>query len=173
MSERYRPGRLYETAGNGVKRTRDGFVSLVVLMVVLCITADAGAQGPQLNYVEHCMGCHKLDGAGSLQNNVPDMRGTVGHFLRLPQGRDFLIQVAGIAQAPLDDAALTALINWMVPAIGADSVPPDFTPFTVEEVARLRTNRPADINALRESLRAELALMGHDIDHYREPNVEE
>ncbi len=173
MVERYQPGRLYRTAGAGVKRTHDGFLSSVVLVVALSTTAGAGAQGPQLNYVEHCMGCHKVDGAGSLQNNVPDMRGTVGHFLRLPQGRDFLIQVAGIAQAPLDDDALTALINWMLPAIGANSVPPDFTPFTVEEVARLRTNRPADINALRESLRADLALMGHDIDDYREPNAEE
>ena len=130
------------------------------------------AQEPHLDYLQHCVGCHKVDGAGSLQNNVPDMRGTVGHFLRLPQGREFLIHVAGVAQAPLDDIALTALINWMLPEIGAESVPEDFKPFSVDEVATLRRNRPADISAIRESLRAELASLGHDIEPYREPTSE-
>ncbi|MGR8919716.1 MAG: c-type cytochrome [Gammaproteobacteria bacterium] len=132
------------------------------------LTGPACAQGPALNYVEHCMGCHMEDGAGSRRNNVPDMRDAVAHFTRIAEGRAFLVQVAGVSQAPISDADLAALLNWMLPAFSAATLPEDFEPYTAQEVERLRATRPADIDGVRRELATRLAGMGLEVPGYRD-----
>ncbi len=128
--------------------------------------AAAPAQEPALDYLQHCAGCHMDDGAGSARNGVPDMRGSIGHFTRTEDGRAFLIQVAGVAQAPLPAADLAALVNWMLPAFSADTLPADFEPYSAREVEALRSARPADIAAARAHVAARLAAMGHTVADY-------
>lgn len=134
-----------------------------ILVAVLALCGTAQAQDPALNFLQYCAGCHRTDGAGSERNNVPDMRGIIGHFPRLTAGRAFLIQVAGVAQAPLSASDLAALMNWLLPEMSRAELPDDFTPYRAEEVAALRRTRPADMPAIRTQIVAELATLGHII----------
>jgi hypothetical protein len=86
---------------------------------------------------------------------VPALAGSVGRFVRVPGGREFLAQVPGVAQAPLDDAALAAVLNWVLARFGGEDVPPGFAAYTAEEVGRLRRHPLVDVERIRgELLRA-------------------
>lgn len=112
----------------------------------------AVADAPQKNYRLYCMGCHRQDGSGSPEVGIPNMKGEVGHFLRLPEGRAYLSQVPGTLNTPLSNQETAELLNWMVKAIGKDSVPSDFSPYTGDDVARYRATIPNDIPTLRVKL---------------------
>jgi hypothetical protein len=106
--------------------------------------------GPRLDYVLQCMGCHREDGSGA-PGRVPSLDG-VGRFLALPGGRAYLARVPGVAQAPLDDASLAALLNWLVARFDPAAAP--FPPFDAAEVARLRAEPLLDATAERERILA-------------------
>lgn len=128
-------------------------------VVVALVAGGASGQGfagadansyvsAEQDYVLHCMGCHQRDGSG-LPPSVPDFRGRIGDFLAIPGGREYLIQVPGVAQAPLDDARLAALLNWMLAQFSDSAVPAGDATFDVAFVARHRRDGPADIDAMR------------------------
>ena len=98
--------------------------------------------GVAQDYARWCQGCHREDGLGA-RGAVPRLRGFVGHFTHLPEGREFLVRVPGVAYVPLDDARVAALLNWMLETFSPAETAADFTPFAVEEVADLR-RRPLD-----------------------------
>jgi mono/diheme cytochrome c family protein len=104
----------------------------------------------------HCQGCHRPDGAGA-PGAVPRLQGFVGEFLTVPGGREYLVRVPGSSQSPLDDAALAAVLNWMVRSFGPAEVAADFTPFTADEVARTRRPPLQRVRAVREALVAAIA----------------
>src|SRR5712692_7088252 len=106
-------------------------------MLAPALAAAEGTSGPALDYAVTCQGCHRADGAGT-PGTVPALAGSVGRFLRVPGGRDFLARVPGVAQAPLDDAALAAVLNWILERFGGDDVPKGFVPYGADEVGRLR-----------------------------------
>jgi hypothetical protein len=114
---------------------------VVAAAAVLAAVLDAGSAsavgGAALDYVLNCQGCHRADGAGT-PDSVPPLAGSVGRFLRVPGGREYLVRVPGVAQAPLDDAALAAVLNWMLARFGGDDVPAGFVPYAAAEVGRLR-----------------------------------
>jgi len=118
--------------------------------------ASAGAAPPQQDYVLQCMGCHRADGSGA-PGRVPSLVGQMGRFLRVPGGRAYLVQVPGAAQSTLDDAALAALLVWMLHAFSPGEIPSDFAPYSAEEVARYRAERPADIARQRAELLERIA----------------
>jgi hypothetical protein len=70
----------------------------------------------------------------------------------VPGGREVLAQVPGVAQAPLDDAALAAVLNWVLRRFGGAEVPADFAPYTPEEVATLRRRPLTDVERTRREL---------------------
>ena len=123
--------------------------ALIVAARGACAGDDARAQ---LQYLQHCSGCHLVDGSGSPGKGIPSMRGTLGRFLQVPGGREFIVQVPGVMHSPLRDGEIANLMNWLVPAVSADSVPAGFQPYSTEEIARLRASRPADIMAVRADL---------------------
>ncbi len=125
--------------------------ALPLLLALACLPATAGA-GPQRDFHTHCAGCHQTDGSGAPKFGIPDMRGQVGHFLRQPAGRDFLVQVPGTANSPLNHRDTAALLNWMVFAFSREQVPADFRPYTEQEVARLRTTPFPDAPRTRAEL---------------------
>jgi hypothetical protein len=104
---------------------------LAAFLTALPAIAAAGPT-PVHDYVLHCAGCHKLDGSGSAR--VPALA-DVGRLLERPGGRAYLLSVPGVAQAPLDDARLAALMNWVVGRFGDQ---PPTPPFTAAEAGRRR-----------------------------------
>ena len=115
------------------------------------VAAAEGTSGPALDYAVTCQGCHRADGTGT-PGTVPALAGSVGKFLRVPGGREFLVRVPGVAQAPLDDVALAAVLNWMLERFGRDGVPEGFVPYAAEEVGRLRRRPLTDVVGPRRAL---------------------
>ncbi len=115
-------------------------------------TGAAPVAGPKLSfngqkahfdYVMNCQGCHGPDGRGIAQRDVPSLD-DVDRFLKLPEGREFLIRVPGMSRSALSNADLANLANWMMQEFGgADGTMP-FEPFEETEVARLRNNPIVD-----------------------------
>lgn len=114
---------------------------------------DPEKLSPRMNYVLHCQGCHLPDGSG-MKGKVPDMRGELGLFARLPEGRDYIGRVPGAANAHLSDAQLARVLNWLVLEMGPAGAGP-FKPYSAEEVGMLRRDRLQKVRAIRESLLAQ------------------
>ena len=93
--------------------------------------------GAALDYAHRCRGCHGLSGEGT-PGHVPRLAGFVGWYTHLPEGRDYLMRVPGVARSQLDDVRLTAVLNWMLTNLSAEETAPGFPPFTAEEVGRAR-----------------------------------
>jgi len=91
------------------------------------------------NWTLNCQGCHRPDGSGSA-GTAPPLAGTVSKFLTVPGGREYLGRVPGVATSPLSNADLADLMNWMFWRFDKEHLPADFTPFTAEEIGRLRTS---------------------------------
>lgn len=121
---------------------------LWVAVATLGLGPAASARGyePRVNFQLQCMGCHHADGAGE-EERVPSLRRTLVPFSAFAEGREFVIRVPGIAQAPLTDAEIAALLNWMARNLSDVPVPAAFVDYTAEEVALVR-HRP--LPAVRE-----------------------
>lgn len=102
-------------------------------------------------YVLHCAGCHSLDGSGSVSARVPDMR-QLGLFLRVPGGREFLIQVPGVMGSGLTDTQVAEVTNWVLFSIAKDSLPLHHRDFDAVEVRQARRNPLVDVAATRALL---------------------
>ena len=125
-------------------------------VAALAFCAAAGAQSAVKNqrtlYVLHCAGCHTMDGSGHPDKGVPSMRGALGQFMRLPEGRAFLVQVPGVNNAGLSDEQIAALTNWTVQQFSADTAPGGWAPYSAAEVAEAKRVRPVDVAARRAEL---------------------
>jgi hypothetical protein len=129
------------------------------LSFVVALAGSGGvalAADPALDYMLNCQGCHRADGGGT-EGSVPALKGSVARFLALPEGREYLGRVPGVAQAALDDATTAALLNWMVRHFDAAHVPADFQPYTPEEIGRLRRKPLTDVDGTRARLLATLS----------------
>jgi mono/diheme cytochrome c family protein len=113
-----------------------------ILAVGATLPASAPAEIPSAEaYQIHCSGCHRPDGSGDVRV-VPSLR-EIGPLLDVPGGREYLVRVPGVAQAPLDSAELAPLLNYVLREIaGAASFAP-FTPSEVESLRRLPLREPA------------------------------
>jgi hypothetical protein len=117
----------------------------------------------RIDYTLHCSGCHGMDGLGKPTAGIPVFADQVGHFLRMPEGRAFLMQVPGLLGARLPDDRAAAVTTWMVRAFAGPSLPPDFVPYTAEEAKRYRESRPADVIGRRNALYRQLLEHGYAI----------
>jgi hypothetical protein len=120
------------------------------------LPARAWAGSPAVDYALHCQGCHLQDGSAT-PGRVPALAAALALFARVPEGRAYLVRVPGVAQAPLDDAALAALLNWVLLRFDPGGVPADFSPYRAEEVGRLRRMPLRDVEGERRRLVDELA----------------
>jgi hypothetical protein len=116
----------------------------------------ARAASPAIDYTVHCQGCHLRDG-GETPGRVPALAGALGRFTRIPAGRAYLVRVPGVAQSPLDDAALAALLNWVLWRFDPGGVARDFSPYRAEEVGALRRTPLGDVAGERRRLLEELS----------------
>ena len=93
---------------------------------------------PQSDYVEHCSGCHGMQG-NSAPAPIPVLRDRVGYFMCTREGRDYLIRLPNVAYSAIDDnQELADMMNFVVFGLGGASAPRTAKPFTAPEVARLR-----------------------------------
>lgn len=93
---------------------------------------------PQSDYVEHCSGCHGMQG-NSAPAAIPVLRDRVGYFMCSKEGRDYLIRLPNVAFSPIDDdQELADMMNFVVFGLGGRSAPKSARPFTAPEVSRLR-----------------------------------
>ncbi len=112
---------------------------------------SAHAESPRVLYMLHCQGCHLADGSGS-PGAVPALNGQVARFLAVPGGREFLVRVPGSASAPMSDADLAAVLNWIVARFGPVAEAEAARPYAEDEVARLRREPLLDVAATRRAL---------------------
>ncbi len=82
---------------------------------------------------------------------MPPLAGAVGWFLRVPGGREYLAQVPGAANAPVSDAALAALLNYMLETYSRAEAGDAYRRYSAAEVASVRRARP-DVVRVRASL---------------------
>lgn len=122
----------------------------LLLLPLACLWAGAAAaEAPRVLYLLHCQGCHRADGSG-LPGAVPSLVG-VARFATRPEGRAYLIGVPGSAQAPLSDAELAQVLNWLLAKFGPAEEAARVARFDAAEVARARTPL-ADVAAVRAGL---------------------
>jgi hypothetical protein len=132
-------------------------VRALLLGVALALAAPPAhaVGGPELDYTLECEGCHRADGSGT-PGSVPALHDSVARLLAVPGGREYLPRVPGVAQAPLDDAALAAVLNWLLDRFDHARVPAGFTPYTADEVGRLRKQPLLNVEAERTRLLEQL-----------------
>jgi mono/diheme cytochrome c family protein len=99
----------------------------------------------------HCQGCHLADGSAT-PGKIPALTGSMGRFLTVPGGREFLVRVPGTAQAPLSDREIADLLNWMLVEFSPDELPGRFERYTAEEVRRYRREPLTDVDGARRRL---------------------
>lgn len=118
-----------------------------------------------VNFKLQCMGCHLENGEGAPNHDVPMMKGFVGNFLKVDEGREFLIQVPGASLSALNNQQLAELLNWMLTAdgIAGDSAPVDFKPYTEKEVKTWRSVPIKDLVGHRKKLIDSIMDLGIEI----------
>ena len=126
-------------------------VRRAALLSLFLAAPPALAGSPAVDYALNCQGCHRDDGSGT-PGSVPPLAGSVGRFLAVPGGREFIVRVPGVATSALDDAALAAVLNWMLERFGPEDVPKGFVPYAAEEVRRLRQRPLTDVAGARRQL---------------------
>ncbi len=114
-----------------------------ILFSLLC-TADPAAAEPaaqfpraQRDFILACAGCHGLNGVSN-STLVPSLKGLVGYYLNLPEGRAYLPRLPNVAFSTLNDEQLAAVLNYMVFDIGAGSAPAGSRPYAAAEVGKWR-----------------------------------
>lgn len=123
--------------------------AIALLSLIVALPSWAGSPDVTEDYVLHCSACHGLDGEG-VAGVVPSLHG-VGSLLALSGGRSYLAQVPGVAQAPLSDARLARLLNWVLERWSGTHARP---PYSASEIGRLRGH------PLRDPFDARAALAG-------------
>lgn len=124
-----------------------GAVALAVGYALTAARAAADDSQPRFDYLLNCAGCHRADATGSPE--APALT-TIAPFLATPEGRAYLVRVPGVAQAPLSDERVAALLNWALAEFGGAE---GFAPYSAAEVATLRSDPLRDPLRERERVK--------------------
>lgn len=129
-------------------------VILQIILLVCALPAWVWAKDPESLYRMECQGCHLSDGGGGL-DSIPALTNQVARFLDVPGGREYLLQVPGVALSPLSDQELADVLNWMLRTFGPPEPVSRNAPYAVEEIAHWRKQPLSDV----AKRRAELVLL--------------
>lgn len=113
-------------------------VLLTALLTAFGPSAVA-ADKAEINYLLYCGGCHLHDGRGA-PPEVPTLHDVPGRIESMNGGRDYLVRVPGAAQAPMTDADLAVVLNYLLETFSSATLADDFKPYTATEVASYRRN---------------------------------
>jgi mono/diheme cytochrome c family protein len=137
--------------------------AVIGLSAVTAVAQDKSAVRARLDFLLHCSGCHGQDGTGNPEKGIPNFVGQVGHFQRIPEGREFVMQVPGLLGAGLPDDRAAAVTSWMIRQFAGPSLPADFAPYSAAEAKHARETRPADIMGKRNAIYQQLLTLGYVI----------
>lgn len=137
----------------------------VGLIGALAPTGSSAAPDAAYLYRLHCSGCHGPDGAGSRVGRIRPFSGVIGNFLRVPEGRAYLVLVPGVANAGLSDTDTARVLNFVLKSWAIADAPPDARDFSPDEVSEIRKIRIDDIVTFRLGLIDKLARRGVLIDY--------
>jgi hypothetical protein len=118
------------------------------LLVCAAGTVDASAR---TDYLLHCAGCHLPEGSG-LPPEVPTLVESLGRIVESDEGRDYIARVPGASQAPISDAQLAAVLNWVLLEFNSETLPESFRPLTNREVGKSRNKVLSDPMKMRRTL---------------------
>jgi hypothetical protein len=117
--------------------------------------------GPQSDYVEHCSGCHGMQG-NSAPAEIPVLRDRVGYFMCTKEGREYLIRLPNVAYSAItDNQELADMMNFVVFGLGGNSAPKDAKPFAAAEVAKLRNRALATQSLIAARAEVVNGMVGH------------
>jgi mono/diheme cytochrome c family protein len=108
--------------------------------------ADAHA-----DYLLYCRGCHLHTGDAVPAANVPSLQ-ALAPLLESAAGREYIVRVPGVAQTPMSDEQLAAVLNWVAVNFNGDTLPEDFEPYTAREVGIARTKVLTDPLKTRQEI---------------------
>lgn len=103
---------------------------------------------PRQSYLLGCGGCHGIDGVSN-GAVVPTLKGLVGYYLSIPEGRAYLVRLPNVAFANLDDTSLAEMLNYVVFDIGGGSAPARATKFDASEVGMLRKHPLTEVSLVK------------------------
>jgi len=126
-------------------------IILFLLTFNVALAAEGSSNLGRQNFILNCQGCHLPDASGS-PGLVPRMNDFIGNFLHVDGGREFIVQVPGSANAPIDDQELADVLNWLLMNFSQQQIPEDFVPYSGEEVGKLRRQPLIDVNGTRAAL---------------------
>ena len=134
--------------------------AIAVLIATLSISGRALAGGsPAEMYTLNCWGCHKPRAEG-IPGTVPRLANSMGDFLHVPGGREYLVEVPGVAASALSDAEIAQVLNWLLFTFNKAETPPDFRPYTAAEIAKYRPHQLIKITETRDDLVKRLKAKG-------------
>jgi mono/diheme cytochrome c family protein len=133
-------------------------VASLIAAPLLAGLASAGGSPAEL-YTLNCWGCHKPRAEG-IPGTVPRLAHSMGDFLHVPGGREYLVEVPGVAASSLSDVEIASVLNWLLLNFNKGEVPPGFKPYTGDEVASYRTHQLVNITETRDKLVRELKAKG-------------
>jgi len=104
------------------------------LLLAASAATGASAEVPVREAFQlHCSGCHGPEGRGD-GRMVPDLR-RLAPLLEVEGGREYLVRVPGVAQAPLESPALARLLDFVLRELSGVE---DHEAFDAAEVDRWR-----------------------------------
>ncbi|MCG7505926.1 c-type cytochrome [Mesorhizobium retamae] len=139
---------------------------LVSMVAVVSLGSARASESGQILYRLHCSGCHGLQGNAATVGGIPALAGNVGTFMKSAESRTFLTQAPGIMNSGLNDKDVATLMNWLVPALAKGSLTEPFKPYSVEEIAHSRANRPPDFFVARRKVAENLQKRGYALPNY-------
>lgn len=134
--------------------------AIAVLIAALSIASVARAGGsPAELYTLNCWGCHKPRAEG-IPGTVPRLADSMADFLQVPGGREYLVEVPGVASSALSNAEIAEVLNWLLFTFNKAELPADFKPYTAAEIAKDRPHQLIRIIETRDALVKRLKAKG-------------
>jgi mono/diheme cytochrome c family protein len=134
--------------------------AIAVLIATLAISSAALAGGsPAELYTLNCWGCHKPRAEG-IPGTVPRLADSMADFLRVPGGREYLVEVPGVAASALSNAEIAEVLNWLLVTFNKAEMPAEFKPYTAAEIAKYRPHQLIRITETRDDLVKRLKAKG-------------
>ena len=129
-----------------------GFCCCICLLYLSPIIYANSPSEPNYNYKLFCQGCHLPDGTGVF-GEVPSLVNNLSTYLKIPSGREFIVQVPGVMHALLTDTEVAELLNWIVMNFDHQYYGSgEFLPYTSKEVTSIREKGYVDIMAKRKNV---------------------
>ncbi len=152
---------------------------LVLALAAAPVSGRVYAQMPGA-FRQRCSVCHQPSGAG-IPGVYPPLAATVGNYVRIPEGRNYLVHVLVFGMngpivsdgtsyngympsaSDFSDEDLAAAINYVLVKLNARLVSRDFKPIAAAEfqAARGAQLSPADVLREREKLLSGLEKTAH------------